>query len=212
MNLQSEQADTKDSILNAAECLFAEKGYSGTSLRVLTGKAKVNLAAVNYHFGSKKALLEAVIKRKITPLNQIRRKRVEEVRRQARKEGRRPDANDILYAFIEPTLRFRENERGAKDFVTFIGRSFADPDDTVRKIFFRFIQPMFQLLLEAMREALPHLSENIIFWRLQLSMGALFHTLHICEDIDMDHLNIKDLDADSMVNLILPYLSAGMKS
>ncbi|UCE71126.1 MAG: helix-turn-helix transcriptional regulator, partial [Nitrospiraceae bacterium] len=61
MNLQSEQADTKDSILNAAECLFAEKGYSGTSLRALTGKAKVNLAAVNYHFGSKQALLEAVI-------------------------------------------------------------------------------------------------------------------------------------------------------
>jgi AcrR family transcriptional regulator len=212
MNKQSVQTDTKDSILNAAECLFAKKGYSGTSLRALTGRAKVNLAAVNYHFGSKKALLEAVIKRKITPLNYIRRIRVEEVRQLALKEGSRPDAENILYAFIEPTLRFREDEPGAKDFVTFIGRSFADPDDTVRKVFVRFIRPMFQLLLEALCDALPHLPENTVFWRLQFSMGALFHTLHICSDLNKDKLNIKELDADSLVTLIIPYLSAGMKA
>ena len=64
MNENSQaQSDTKQRILDAAEYLFAHDGYRGTSLRAITGKAKVNLAAVNYHFGSKGALLEEVIKR-----------------------------------------------------------------------------------------------------------------------------------------------------
>ncbi len=56
-----EQADTKERILDAAEYLFARNGYRGTSLREITGRAEVNLAAVNYHFGSKKTLVEEVI-------------------------------------------------------------------------------------------------------------------------------------------------------
>ncbi|MCK5427639.1 MAG: helix-turn-helix transcriptional regulator, partial [Thermodesulfovibrionia bacterium] len=52
--------DTKQRILDATEFLFARKGFRGTSLREITNRAGVNLAAVNYHFGSKKTLLEAV--------------------------------------------------------------------------------------------------------------------------------------------------------
>ena len=54
------QSDTVERILDAAEILFAEKGFSETSLRLITSKAQVNLAAVNYHFGSKKSLIQAV--------------------------------------------------------------------------------------------------------------------------------------------------------
>ncbi len=57
------QSDTVERILDAAEILFAEKGFSETSLRLITSKAQVNLAAVNYHFGSKKSLIQAVFSR-----------------------------------------------------------------------------------------------------------------------------------------------------
>src|SRR6516165_8302775 len=63
---------TKDRILDAAERLFARDGIEATSLRAITAEAGVNLAAVNYHFQSKDALLDAIIARRIAPLNQRR--------------------------------------------------------------------------------------------------------------------------------------------
>lgn len=206
-------ADTKERILDASEYLFAQKGFRGTSMREITGRAKVNLAAVNYHFGSKKALLEAVIKRRIEPLNRVRKKRLEEVREAAEKEGRRPDIKTVLYAFIEPTVRFRESTPGAKHFFAFIGRSLTGPDDTVRKVFMRFIRPLFLLLFKTASEALPDLPRDVVFWRLQFVMGSLVHSMHICGSSSMAPLDIKmDIDAGLLIDMIIPYVTAGMKA
>ena len=66
------QGKTQKKILDAAEALFAQEGFHSTSLRMLTKKAGVNLAAVNYHFGSKEELIRAVIERRLLPLNRLR--------------------------------------------------------------------------------------------------------------------------------------------
>src|SRR5213595_1121734 len=63
---------TKDRILDAAESLFMEHGFEATSLRSITAAADVNLAAVNYHFGSKEELFQAVLTRRLDPMNQER--------------------------------------------------------------------------------------------------------------------------------------------
>jgi AcrR family transcriptional regulator len=208
-----DRADTKQKILDKAEYLFARDGYRGTSLRAITGRAKVNLASVNYHFGSKTALLESVIRRRILPLNQERMKRLKQVRENARKKGETPDPKAVLLAFIEPTLLFMEASTGAKNFVTFIGRSFTDPDDTVRRVFLRFIMPIFQLLYETMCDALPHHPKGVIFWRLHFTMGALFHTMHVCGNINMGpKYPHADIDAKSLINQIIHYVTAGMKA
>lgn len=210
----SEQINTKQRILDAAEHLFAKDGYRGTSLRAITGQADVNLAAVNYHFGSKEALLEEVIKRRLLPLNETRRQRIEEVRDNARKEEKIPDIKAVLLGFIEPTLQFREATPEAEHFVTFIGRSITDPDDTVRQVFHRFIKSLFHLLFETSCEALPDLPKDLVFWRLHFTLGSLFHTLHICGKFQTDD-NISftsDMDSQTLINLILPYVTAGMKA
>ena len=208
------QSDTKQRILDAAEYLFAHDGYRGTSLRAITGRAKVNLAAVNYHFGSKEALLEEVIMRRLLPLNRIRKERIEEVRDNARKKGRKPDIKAVLLAFIEPTLLFKESCPEAENFVTFIGRSITDPDDTVRQVFHRFIKPLFHLLFETACEALPEHPKDQVFWRLHFTLGSLFHTLHICGKFKTDdvvHVET-EMDAKTLVDLIIPYVTAGMKA
>jgi len=212
-NVRLTPSDTKQLILDAAEYFFAVEGFRGTTLRAVTEKAGVNLAAVNYHFGSKKLLLEEVIKRRIQPLNEVRRKRLEVVSDAARQNGTKPEVRDILAAFIEPTLFFKESNPEAKYFFAFIGRSFTDPDDTVRKVFLRFIKPIFGLMYETMIEALPEFSSDLIFWRLHFSIGALFHTMHICENLkdEVPDMNI-DRDAASLVELIIPYVTAGMKA
>ena len=210
----SEQVDTKQRILDAAEYLFAKDGYRGTSLRAITGQAKVNLAAVNYHFGSKQTLVEEVIKRRLLPLNAIRRQRIEEVRDNARKDGKVPDIKSVLMGFIEPTLLFKEATPEAEHFVTFIGRSITDPDDTVRQVFHQYIKPLFHLLFETACEALPEVPKEIVFWRLHFTIGSLFHTLHICGKFKHDEIEHipAEMDAKTLVNLIIPFVTAGMKA
>ncbi|HDJ28265.1 MAG TPA: TetR/AcrR family transcriptional regulator, partial [Proteobacteria bacterium] len=98
------EKNTKQCILDAAERLFALHGYHHTSLRKITGEANVNLAAVNYHFGSKEALLKAIFEYHLTPLNQTRQENLKAVREQALQQGKIPQVADIIRAFIEPTL------------------------------------------------------------------------------------------------------------
>ena len=64
--------ETKEQILDVAERMFAEEGVHGVSLRAIIAEAKVNLAAVHYHFGSKDALVEAVFERRVGPINEAR--------------------------------------------------------------------------------------------------------------------------------------------
>jgi AcrR family transcriptional regulator len=215
MNVDSHRHNgTKQCILDAAEYLFSQDAYRGTSLRAITARANVNLAAVNYHFGTKETLLEEVIKRRILPLNEIRRQRIEEIRSSAGKKGRTPNIKSLLLAFIEPTLLFKESSPEAKNFMTFIGRSITDPDDTVRKVFHRFIMPLFTLLYETACESLPDHPRDLILWRLHFTVGALFHTLHICGNFKTDDIMQcdSDVEAKRLVNLIIPYVTAGMKA
>ncbi len=214
MNKTSEtQQDTKERILDAAEYLFAREGYRGTSLRSITSRAKVNLAAVNYHFGTKKNLVEDVIKRRILPLNAIRNEKIDQVISAAEGKGKRPDIKAVMAAFIEPTLLFRESGPGAEHFFTFIGRSFTDPDNTVRQVFLKYIMPLFNKLLETASDALPNHPQDILFWRLHFTLGALFHTLHVCSNVKNEFQGMTDkMDGNKIINLILPYVTAGMKA
>jgi len=95
--------DTRERLLNAAEQLFAEHGVSGTTLRALTKAANVNLAAVHYHFGGKEGLLDAVVERRATPMNQERLRELYELERSAGVGA--PAVEDILRAFFLPGLR-----------------------------------------------------------------------------------------------------------
>src|SRR2546423_1616319 len=96
--------DTKQRILDVAEQQFAEQGFAGTSLRRIIAEAEVNLAAVHYHFHSKESLLEAVLMRRMAPLNEERLALLTSVEQGASKEEGAA-LEDILSAFIGPPMR-----------------------------------------------------------------------------------------------------------
>lgn len=207
------RSNTKEKILDAAENLFAARGFRGTTMRAITDKADVNLAAINYHFGSKKSLLEEVIKRRIIPLNRIRSEKLKEVRDIAKNKGCAPDVRDVLCAFIEPTLQFKDSSPGAKNFLSLIGRSFTDPDNTVRQVFLKFIKPLFQLFFEITCEALPQHPRELIFLRLHFAIGSLLHAIHVCGNIKPESIGMKiETDSKSLINQIIPFVTAGMKA
>jgi AcrR family transcriptional regulator len=206
------QPDTKQRLLDAAEHLFARDGFHCTSLRALTTEAGTNLAAVNYHFGSKEALIEAVFERRLIPLNTARRERLEAVREAARRQGVRPSVQETLRAFIEPTLEFRDIGPGARDFVILVGRALGEADGSLRGLFFRLMEPVLLLLFETLCDALPELPRTTIYWRLYFTMGAMAQVMCVCDS----HLPQPEgvamvSDSQEMLQLLLPFITSGME-
>src|SRR5690242_16020319 len=91
--------DTRERLLNAAERLFAERGFNGVSTRMITEEADANSAAMHYHFGTKAALIRAVFERRLGPINEQRERLMAEAL-----ENTPPDPARVLTAFIGPTL------------------------------------------------------------------------------------------------------------
>jgi len=207
------QNDTKTRILDAAEQLFARDGYHSTSMRSLTELAQVNLAAVNYHFGSKEGLIKAVFARRLGPLDEARRQRIETVLQHAGKNGRAPAAQDLLAAFISPIIEFRQNEPGAQNFLTLIGRSMSEPDETVRNYFIQQVLPIFTLLYQSLQKSLPQLPAHLLLTRLQFIMGAMSHMM--CNS--PNHQQVlpgfpEPLSAAEMIDELIKFVSAGLEA
>jgi len=207
------QPDTAARILDAAEMLFARNGFHNTSLREITGAAEVNLAAVNYHFGSKEALLEEVFKRRLIPLNAIRSEALSRVQRDAQAASRRPAVADVLRAFVEPTVRFCCVEPGATHFSALVGRAMSDADPIVRSVFLQYILPLFRQVSDLMLEAVPEADPNMIFWRLQFALGATSHTMRVLGTPDgfLQSMH-QDVDIETIIEELVTFVTAGMEA
>src|SRR5881392_2617157 len=174
--LDATSPDTKTRILDAAERLFVEHGFEATSLRSLTSAAGVNLAAVNYHFGSKEELFQAVLTRRLDPMNQ---ERIDLLERAERDGGGKPlSVEKILFQMLIPALRLaRDEKRGGKNFLRLLGRAYADPAPFIR----HFLSDQYAVVIArfkaAFGRALPQLSKKELVWRLHFVMGALSFTL-----------------------------------
>lgn len=168
--------NTKKRILDAAEHLFARKGFHNASLRSITRSAGVNLAAIGYHFGSKEGLMEAVLERRLKHINDLRLQRLTAVKEASDDSSNRPDLEEVLRAFIEPALRFR-TAPGSKDFITLVGRALVEPDDKIRRLFMEMIRPVFLLFFETLSESVPEIPKGSLLIRVQFAMGAMGHTM-----------------------------------
>ena len=167
---------TKDRILDAAEALFMTHGYEATSLRAITAAAEANLAAANYHFGSKEELFEAVLTRRLDPMNQ---RRVALLTTLEERAAPAPVASEqILSALLVPALELaRDPERGGGNFLRLLGRAYADPAPFIRRFLAAQYAEMIGRFKTAFGRALPHLPARELSWRLHFLMGALSYTL-----------------------------------
>ncbi len=198
---------TKDRILDAAERLFAEKGFAQTSLRDITAAAEVNLAAVNYHFQSKDALILAVFARRITPVNQERLSRLDAL--EARYGDQPIPIEDLVRAFMEPALR-----KLTKNFGQYagrlMGRLFSEPGELFERVFTGYISMTAARYLAATRRSMPHLSEADIYWRFMFCMGAAGHTVAGLKKIEVISGGRCDAtDIDGLCERLIAFMVAG---
>jgi AcrR family transcriptional regulator len=164
-------ANTKERILTAAEALFAQRGFEGASLRQLTAAAGVNLAAVNYHFGSKDNLVEEVFKRRLDQLNARRLAALRQIAGQPE-----TTLEDLLGAFIRPALDL-SHDGGGGLFMRVLARAFAEHDDSLRKFLSDNYGHVMRQFTTEFARMLPHLSKEELYWRIDLVTGALTHAM-----------------------------------
>lgn len=164
-------ADTPEALLDAAEELFARKGLQGTSLREITRKARANLAAVHYHFGSKDALVRAVLVRRAGDLNQARLELLDGLEERAGKKA--VPVEEIMHAFLSPTAHFL---KAHTHFMRMVGRVFSDPDDKLRKFWMSQFDEVVRRFPMALSRSLPDLPVAEVFWRMLFIVGAMIFT------------------------------------
>jgi AcrR family transcriptional regulator len=163
---------TKDRILGAAEELFAQFGFSGTSLRQVTSRADVNIAAVNYHFGSKENLVNEVFRRRMDEMSAQRLARL-----RAAVDQHPCELEAVLAAFVEPALALAQDRHGGGAFIRVIARAYAEKNDSLR----RFLSDQYGHVLREFAKAIagcvPALSKEELYWRLDFLSGALTYAM-----------------------------------
>src|SRR6185312_14211939 len=209
--LDATSADTKTRILDAAEHLFTQHGFEATSLRQLTTAAGVNLAAVNYHYGSKEVLFQAVLTRRLDPMNQERIELLEALERES--AGKPPSCEKVIFTMLSPALRLaRDERRGGKNFLRVLGRAYADPAPFVRHFLHAQYAGMIVRYKEAFLRALPHLSKQELTWRLHFVMGALSYTLAGTDSHKLFQQMGGSDDDELLLQRLAPFLVAGLKA
>ena len=163
---------TRERILGAAETLFARHGFAGASLRQVTAAANVNLAAVNYHFGSKDNLIEEVFRRRLDELNARRLAALAAATAKAEL-----DLEDVLAAFVRPALELSLDQPGGHAFMRVLARAFAEHDERLRKFLSDNYGHVLREFAATFARLLPHLEKEELYWRLDIVAGALTYAM-----------------------------------
>lgn len=194
MNKQTNEQslkDTRERILDAAEQLFMKYGYEGTSMRVVTNEAGVNLAAANYHFGSKESLMQAVLRRRLEVINQERLRLLDEAEANAGGKPLKPSV--IIDCYFGTLLRIAADQKaGGETFLRLLGRTFTEPSDFIRAFMSTEYADVLERYKQALFRSLPDVPKAEIVWRFHFMLGATSYAiagtdaLHLVTDWQFD--------------------------
>lgn len=175
-------SDTADRILDAAEVLFAERGFAETSLRTITSTAGVNLAAVNYHFGSKKELIQAVFERFLTPFTECLETAL--AQRIAAESGA-ASAEDLLESLYTVSLGgLKAQGRDPQRFMRLLGLAYSQSQGHLRRFIVVRYGQTYRRFIDLLKQALPEIDPVTFYWRLYFMLGATIFTLSSFDAIE----------------------------
>lgn len=204
------RTSTKEKILNVAEGLFAEYGFNDTSLRTITGRANVNLASVNYHFGDKKTLVRAVLDRYLEALMPSIKASLVELN--TRDNYTMEEVFESLRLPLATLNEVRPN--GTALFMLLLGRGYTDVQGHLRWFITTRYDEVLKLFTTSIMKANPELTEELLFWRLHFTLGTCVFTMASSQALlELSESKFdQEVDIKSVVDLLIPYLSAGMSA
>ena len=170
------ESGSKRKLLDAAEVLFAEKGFEAVSVRDITQVAKTNVAAVNYHFGSRDGLLTLVMMRYMVPVTEERLARLESLEKKW--SGKSIPLEELIDALVRPLVgQVRKSDLSERLFYKLTGRIFAEQgnglppqiEDQFRQVAERFTR--------SFARTLPSVPAEDLAWRIHFVIGGMIHML-----------------------------------
>ncbi len=204
----SHPGSTKSRILNVAEELFAKQGFTETSLRAITYGAEVNLASVNYHFGSKKSLIEAVFERFMNSFTEELMLDMAALELQAGNIK----VHDVLNTLVRPLIKMDEiRPKGASVFMRLLGRAYSETQGHIRRFATARYSAVFAKFTGLLHKASPELAPSEMFWRLHFMLGSFIFTLaghEALEEISESDFQEK-VGVEQILIRLIPFLSAG---
>jgi AcrR family transcriptional regulator len=203
---------TKDRILDVAEQLFSGHGFGATSMRAITNAAGVNLAAVNYHFGSKDGLVRAIFERRLSPMNEERLRRLCILEQE---HGAAIPLAGLIKAFVGPALELsRDEPGGGARFVRLLGRSYTEPSETLQAAVRSMSEQVIDRFKPAFSAALPELEGEELYWRLHFLVGTLAYCMsgsNMMRLIATGNLT-EPTEQERLLIRLTEFLAAGMRA
>ena len=196
---------TIDRILDAAEVEFAAHGFVETSVRTITAKAKVNLAAVNYHFGSKKGLIQAVTDRFLDPLTQHLQVQLNAYEESANKTKGDEQELRVLFDILAQSCQYvaQHNHHSLAVFARLINTAYSQSQGHLRKHLTQQYGASFLYFMKLLRKHMPVMTNEQFFWRFHYLLGILVFSLSsseallaICEREYISHRSLDQIMAD----------------
>ena len=200
--------DTVDRILDAATVLFAERGFAETSLRTITSTADVNLAAVNYHFGSKKELIQAVFARFMGPFcNELDRQMA--LLEADIQSGKDVKLERILFAALKALLTSTQ-EIGDRPqrFMRLVNLSYSQSQEHLRQYMVTHYQKSYGHFIAMIKRTMPEMDSTVFYWRLYFMLGAAVFNLSSYDPIRaiLQLEYHEDTSLEEAIDLLVPSL------
>jgi len=205
------QRDTKQRLLDAAERLFAEHGFEVTSMRAVTQAAATCVSAANYHFGSKEALLQAALVRRLEPLNQRRLEALDALEAAAGDEPVAVEA--LLEAFLRPGYEAqRDAGDGRLPFRSIAARLYTDPHERVSSLKAEIFGPVAARFIDALAESLPDRTRDELVLDFQLFIGLMVHAIIGRTRVEAEGEGLAPLPDDWVLQRMVSFAAAGLRA
>lgn len=201
------EAATKNQVFNAAERLFALHGFQNVSVRDITAEAGVNLASVNYHFGSKDALLFDIFRRRTAELNRDRARMLHEA---SDRHGGKPPVREILTALFAPPLKWLAPAHDRRISLQFLIRARSEGTAEMREVLRTDVSHL-RRFSDALLATLPQLPPEEVYWRVHFALGMI----HQNRFAELDRLSVlsegatREDDIDGLLKRMVDFAEAG---
>ncbi len=205
-------------MLDSAEKLFAKEGFHGTSVRAITSEAGAHLASINYHFGSKEALLKEVLERRLLPINKDRLEMLEAALSQAVQEGRPPSVMEIVRAFADPLFTRARTSESIITFSNIVQISLTQHDSTVGALFLGIMRPVIIAFIKALGLALPGHDKEQLQLKFHFMVGSMLHGMRMLSMArNPAHKKLHsefagNIDSEILMDLMYRYIVAGLEA
>jgi AcrR family transcriptional regulator len=203
------ELSTQERILKSAERLFSERGIDGVSLREITTDSGVNSASLHYHFGSKIAVLERIFELRAHPIAAERERLLSLLK--LNRQGK-PKVEDVLYAFLRPALESQETQDG-DSFRMLRARLAFESEEVRRRVLDKAFNRSSQMALQALAQALPHLSAEELHWRFHFLLGSMVYTMaHPGRIESLSQEKVDTRDWEKALDRLVAFAAAGLRA